>query len=177
MKFGATFHSSAEHPGAAIFLFMFKCESVRWAVGFLLNHPTLPSESRRLLLNQLPCRRKQETDATFFPTPLSSCPWKENYDNAFDATQTCFDIFTISADTNYIIIPMSLFGCLLSVWVLHKPARERLFCFFNRTWKRWLITRNGKRRKMVLRCPLACDLSQYSTWRPARVFLMKTCGT
>lgn len=58
-----------------------------------------------------------------------------------------------------------------------QAGERKVVVFFNRTWKRWLITRNGKRRKMVLRCPLACDLSQYSTWRPARVFLMKTCGT
>lgn len=129
MKFGATFHSSAELPGAAIFLFMFKCESVRWAVGFLLNHPTFPSESAGLLLNRLPCRRKQETNATFFLTLLSSCPWKENYNNGFDASLTCFEIFSISADTYQIIIPMSLFWCLLTVCIKHELTRRKHFYF------------------------------------------------
>ena len=124
MKFGATFHSSAELPGAAIFLFMFKCESVTWPVVFLLNHPTLPSKSAGLFSNWLPCRRKQETNATFFLTPLSSCPWKENYNNGFGASLTCFEIFSISADAYQIIIPMSLFWCLLTVCIKSTSWRE-----------------------------------------------------
>lgn len=143
VKFGADFHSSAELPGAAIFLFMFKCESVRWAVRFLLNHPTLPSERATLLLKQLPRRRKQGTNATFLPTSLSSCPWKENYNSGFDATLTCFKIFSISADI------LDYHSNEPAPTSFSRLNTETVLALCRGTWKQWLIAPNGKRRKMM----------------------------
>lgn len=175
MKFGATFRSPAELPGAAIFLFVFQCASVGWAVDFLLNHPIRSHQKAPgYVWTGPPRRRKQGTNATFFPDSPFKLPLKRKLqqrlwceaDMLRDILRECR--CTLDYHSNESVL-MSFNWLRLADKRRAISAPCRGVVPKKKKKKQRLITQNGKTgRKMVfLRCPVVCSLSQCGPRRPA----------